>query len=199
MILTQQKQTIVYSDGASQESIAMTLEGEVWKDIPSYEGYYQVSNLGRVKSLDRIIIRSNNVVYSSKGKLIALCRGKKKYLIVRLCKMGVDKTAQVHQLVAFVFLGHAPCRQKLVVNHRDFNTVNNNVNNLEIITTRENTNQRHCKSTSQYTGVCWDKNRKKWRAAIKINGKTKNLGLFNVEEDAAEAYKKQLKQVKECY
>jgi hypothetical protein len=103
------------------------------------------------------------------------------------------KTRTVHQLVAGAFLNHKPSRYELVINHKDFNRSNNNVDNLEIVTTRENANQKHLKSSSQYTGVSWDKNRNKWSSQIVINKKLKFLGRFINELDASKAYQKALK------
>lgn len=83
-----------------------------------------------------------------------------KYLGVSLSRDGKAKTITVHKLVAYAFLNHKSCGYKLVVNHIDTNPKNNNVTNLEIVTTRENSNQKHIKSSSKYVGVSWQKNRK---------------------------------------
>ena len=73
---------------------------------------------------------------------------------------------------------------------------NNNKNNLEIVTTRVNSNQKHLKSSSEYTGVIWYKPRNKWKASIRISGKIKYLGLFELEIEASNAYQKALKELK---
>lgn len=165
---------------------------EVWKDIPQYEGLYQVSNLGNVRSLDRVCRRGRKL----KGKVLkdALCgRG---YFVVELNKNGKAKTITVHKLVAYSFLNHKPCGHKLVVNHIDINRENNNLYNLEIITQRENTNKKHIKSSSKYTGVYWNKKAKKWRSNILINGRRKHLGYFTDEKEAAQAYQNELNKIK---
>jgi hypothetical protein len=90
------------------------------------------------------------------------------------------------------FLGHKPCGYKLVVNHIDFNKLNNNLVNLEIITNRENCNKKHLKSSSKYVGVAWCKASKKWRAMIDINNKSNYLGLYNTELEASNAYQNKL-------
>lgn len=158
---------------------------EIWKDVIGYEGIYQVSNLGRVKSLGNDKNR--------KEKILKQRLGTKNYFMVGISKNCKQITKDVHQLVAESFLNHKPCGLKLVVNHIDFNTKNNNLNNLEIITHRENTNRKHIKSTSKYVGVCWDKVCNKWRSAITIRGKKIYLGLFENEFDAHLAYQNALK------
>ena len=155
---------------------------EIYRDVVGYEGIYKVSNLGNVKSL----IGNNE-------KILKLCRNGGGYSTVNLHINSIMKTRTVHQLVAGAFLNHKPSRYELVINHKDFNRSNNNVNNLEIVTTRENSNQKHLKSSSQYTGVSWDKNRNKWSSQIVINKKLKFLGRFINELEASEAYQKALK------
>ena len=164
---------------------------EIWKDIPDYEGYYQVSNFGNVKSLSRTIFKMGKFPFISKEKILKP-RVNKGYKVFNLCKNGHEKTRKVHQLVAMAFLNHVPCGYKLVVNHKDFNKLNNNISNLEIVTMRENTNQKHIKSSSEFTGVYWHKATQKWMARIRVNGKRKYLGLFSNEKDASLAYENSL-------
>lgn len=154
---------------------------EIYKDVIGYEGIYKVSNFGNVKSL----IGNNE-------KILKLCRNGGGYSTVNLHINSIMKTRSVHQLVAEAFLNHKPSKYELVINHIDFNRANNNIENLEIVTTRENANQKHLKSSSQYTGVSWDKNRNKWSSQIVINKKLKFLGRFINELDASEAYQKAL-------
>ena len=111
------------------------------------------------------------------------------YFICELCKHSKAKTFKVHQLVAIAFLNHTPCGFGLVINHINHNPQNNRVDNLEIVTQRENTNQKHLKSTSKYIGVFYDKSRiDKWGAAIYINPTQINLGRFRTEIQAAIIY-----------
>ena len=167
------------------------MEEEIWKDIPNYEGFYQVSSFGNVKSLKREINRGNNIL-PVQERLLRPANNVHGYYMVNLCKNGIQKTHKIHQLVAVTFLDHDINGMKSVVNHKDFNKLNNHVSNLEIVTQRENTSQKHLKSTSQYTGVCWDKHAKKWLSSIKIKGKSKHIGLFTSELEASRAYKKEL-------
>lgn len=115
---------------------------EIWKDIIGYETLYQVSNIGRVRSLDRVIIKSNGVAQFFKGKIIKPIENTDGYFQVKLCKNGSSHTIRVHQIVAQHFLDKPMCKNNNVyeVNHKDFNRKNNNVNNLEWVTHTENIN-----------------------------------------------------------
>lgn len=166
---------------------------EVFKDVTNYKGLYQISNLGNVKSLGNNKIR--------KEKILKNCLSKKGYLVVNLSKNGVFNTKKIHQLVAESFLNHTPCGMKLVVNHIDFNKTNNKLENLEVITQRENSNQKHIKSTSKYVGVSWAKSINKWVSHISINGVSNHLGIFDTEIEASNSYriaKTNLKNTKPC-
>lgn len=153
---------------------------EIFKKIEGYEDY-QVSNLGNIKSFN-----------FGKEKILKPQLHIKGYYQILFYKNKKAKMFKIHQLVAIAFLNHKPSGMDLVVNHKDFNKLNNNVENLEIVTQRENTNLKHLKSSSKYTGVSWFKRDNKWQASIHINGKSKHLGLFTSELDASEAYQKEL-------
>ena len=157
---------------------------EEFRNIQNFEDY-KVSNLGNVKSL------KNN-----KEKLLSPSKNTNGYLSIVLSKNGKLKTFKVHQLVAMCFLNHNPCGAKIVVNHKDFNKINNKVDNLELVTTRENSNKKHLNSTSRYTGVYWHKRDNAWRACIVINKKNVFLGNFKVEIEASNAYQKAFNNIK---
>lgn len=156
---------------------------EIWKTIVGYKDY-EVSNLGRVKSLKH-----------RKEKILKPAPNSVGYLSVVLCEELKQKTFQVHQLVAVAFLNHIFCGYKLVVNHKDFNKLNNNISNLEIVTARENSNLKHKKSSSKYVGVSWWSNQKSWVSQIIINKKRVFLGYFINEYDAHLAYENKLKDI----
>lgn len=105
---------------------------EIWKDIPEYEGLYQVSNLGRVKSLRF----RNNVCDKEKEHIMALNKKDNEYLYVSLSKNGIRKNKYVHRLVATCFIQNTNDYE--VVNHKDENKTNNNVNNLEWCSQKQN-------------------------------------------------------------
>lgn len=156
---------------------------EVWKSIKGYEGLYEVSNLGNVQSLNY-----NKTKQTKKLKPL-FC---KEYH--RVCLYNdIGKTHKsIHVIVAETFLNHTSCGMQLVVNHINFNKIDNRVENLEIVTNRENTNKKHLKSSSQYIGVSLHKSSKKWQSNIFFKGKLKYLGLFDNEIDAHNEYQKAL-------
>lgn len=104
-------------------------EKEVWKDVVGYEGYYQVSNLGRVKRLSRHITDKNGVTRYWKGKVITQTPNPDGYLMCILSKDGKSNLYGVHRLVAKAFIPNP--KQLPVVNHKDENKTNNNNHNLE--------------------------------------------------------------------
>lgn len=115
---------------------------EIWKDVVGYEGYYQVSNLGRVKSLDRVVNSSikNNDEVTKKGKLLNIyldSKEKMTYYYVKLSKENMVKRKYIHRLVAEAFIPNP--NNYPVVNHIDGNKQNNNVTNLEWCTSMYNT------------------------------------------------------------
>lgn len=161
---------------------------EIWRDIPNYEGLYQVSDLGRVKSLN---YRNTGIEGIMKPKVSS-----SNYYDVNLYKYGKSKTHQVHQLVAIAFLGHTPCGLKLVVDHINDNQLDNRVENLQIVTQRFNANKTQGRYSSQYKGVTWDKTNNKWKSRIEINRNPIFLGYFIDEYQAHLVYQKALLEYK---
>lgn len=169
----------------------MQNQEEIWKDVPNYEGLYQVSNYGMVKSLERKASHKNGNFHTVKEKILkqTMCKG---YLKVTLCKNNKLKNFPIHKLLAVTFLNHVPCGHKLVVDHIDNNQLNNNLDNLQIITSRENLSKDKKNFTSKFIGVSWCKTNKKFVSAITIEGIRKSLGHFDCEILASEAYQKTL-------
>ena len=164
---------------------------EIWRDVEGYEGLYQVSNFGNVKSLARVV-KWKNTKRTIKEKLLKLGFDFRGYLVVGLCKEGKLKTKRIHVLVAIAFLNHTPDgTQKIVVDHIDNNKLNNNLENLQLTSNRHNCSKDK-KGTSKYTGVSWHKASKKWASQIRINGKVKHIGYFSNEIDASKAYQSKL-------
>ena len=111
---------------------------EIWRDIPGYEGIYQVSNLGRIKSLPRIIICSNGYKKNYGSKILKFSSDKNGYSKVALCKFCKQRSFLVHRLVAELFVPNPNNYSE--VNHKDENKSNNCSNNLEWCTRKYNVN-----------------------------------------------------------
>ena len=157
---------------------------EIWKEIKDYEGLYQVSNLGRVKSL---VYKKERILKSS---------NRKGYPQVYLCENYIKKTFRVHQLVAMEFLGYKPNGYNgLFVDHINNIRIDNRVENLQLVTNRKNCSKDR-NGSSKYTGVSWSKKMNKWKVQIHFNAKTKHLGYFNNELEASNVYQNKLKTLK---
>jgi hypothetical protein len=168
------------------------MQKEVWKDVPGYEGLYQVSDLGRVKSLSRIIFRRN---YFIKSKDIIMKGTKKKYHLVTLIKGSEKISRTIHQLVAMAFLNHKPCGHNAVIDHINNNKLDNRLENLQIITQRDNVNKDLIHRSSKHTGVSYHKRDNIWQSRIFFNKKSIHLGNFKTELEASEAYQNKLKEI----
>jgi hypothetical protein len=171
----------------SEKELEQYLRGEeIWRDVPEYEGLYQASSFGNIKSFHR-----------RKGSDINLRFGNSKsgYHLIVLCKNKVKKDFSVHVVVAMAFLSHTCNGYNLVVNHKNHNPIDNHIDNLEIITQRENANLKHIPHSSKYTGVSWAKNCNRWKAEIRTGRKSKYLGVFKNEDDAAKAYQDELERI----
>jgi len=169
---------------------------EIYKNIKGYEDSYQISNLGNVKSLRRLVVNSNNVSYVLKEKILkeGSDGGGYKYVILR--KNNKSYNVKIHKLVALSFLNHTPSGQRVVIDHIDNNKANNRLNNLQIISQRENSSKDKKNGTSKYVGVSWKTREKKWRASIRDKGKRYDLGLFKTEYEAHLRYQEKLLEIK---
>lgn len=111
---------------------------EIWKDILDWEGYYKISNKGRLKSLDRIVNYSDGRVRLFKGKIISSSRlDTKGYVNLTLCKGILKKQCRVHVLVGNTFIPN-PLNKKFL-NHKNGKRTDNRIKNLEWCTKAENT------------------------------------------------------------
>ena len=166
---------------------------EVWKDIKGYEGYYQVSNHGKVKSLQRVLDRSDNKKLPLQERPLKFGNSRG-YPTVRLSKAGDNKTILLHHLIWDAFGNKPRNGRALQVDHIDENKLNNRIDNLQILTNRENCTKYHKsnKKSGLPTGVVYHRATKKYVAQIRIGDRYKYLGLFDDISSADKAYKKQL-------
>lgn len=125
---------------------------EIWKDIAGYEGYYQVSNLGRIKSLERDVYKNNGDFHRRKKEKIKIPKTTSDgYNAVTLSVNCNNKTFSVHSLVANAFLQKPKSDEILEINHKDTNRKNNHFTNLEWVTHKENI--AHSVSLGNYNEV----------------------------------------------
>ena len=154
---------------------------EIFKEIPGFDGKYEVSNYGNVKNVKR-------------NRMLSPSMGIGGYLRVDLTT-GKDthKNFRVHTLVAMAFLEHTQQGLAMTVDHIDFDKINNHVDNLQLISLRDNsirTALNNKSKTSKYLGVHYCLQKKKFVARIIKDGKKHYLGSFKKEQDAAKAYQK---------
>lgn len=161
---------------------------ELWGDIAGFEGFYQVSNQGRIKSLTRRIVRSDGIEIVIKERIRAHTLNANGYPRLNLCREGVNYGLEIHRLVAIAFVSNPNNLRH--VNHKDKNPQNNNDWNLEWVTNRENATHKFIGTgkTSKYPGVSYSEGRKKWVAQCQLNGIAHNLGRYISEEQAKVAY-----------
>lgn len=123
----------------------MLLTMLLWRDIPGYEGLYQVSALGRVRSLDHVTFkkstRGTTFDFRTKGRLLRQYHHqttyhKSGYWYVTLCKNGVRKNFFVHQLVLLTFVG--PCPVGMLCCHENDNGKDNRLSNVRWDTQKNN-------------------------------------------------------------
>lgn len=159
---------------------------EIWKDVPGYEGKYQVSNLGNV----------NSYVVSPIGRILKPSINGSGYKQVLLQINKRIKSISIHSLVAMAFLDHVPCGNYVHVDHIDGDRLNNRLDNLRVVTNRQNT-AKCLKRKSKYIGVTYSKKHNKWIARLRNNDIRKYLGTFNCETRAHIKYQLALQEIGE--
>jgi len=173
---------------------------EEWKPIQGYEGIYEISNYGVVKSIKRYLpymrgsVKVNNKVSE---KILFGNLSQKGYPVVKLSKRGFGKTFFVHLLVWDTFGNGNRDGIKIQVDHIDGNKKNPLITNLRLATNRQNTTYYHLSNRKNGlpigVHVCDEKRINKYTSQIRINGIIKRLGVFPTVELASEAYQQALK------
>ena len=152
---------------------------ECWKKIEDYENY-SVSSFGRVRNDMTKLILKPGTDYAG-------------YYIVNLYQNRKAKTFKIHRLVAIYFIPN-PMNKKCV-DHIDHDRKNNRINNLRFATVQENNRNASKKksNTSNYIGVCYCKQNKKYIAQYHLNGKLKYIGYYQTALEASKAYQAKIK------
>lgn len=150
---------------------------EIWKPIKGYEGYYEVSDLGRIRSLDRLVkgVRyAKDYQFVLKGKLKTMSLNHKGYYRVSLTdKNGIEKSHFVHRIVAETFIGDI---YKKEIDHINTIRTDNRAENLKIVTSKENSNNP----------ITREKKRKSHLKPVKCTLKDGTVLVFNSINEASE-------------
>lgn len=157
---------------------------EEWRAVVGYEGYYEVSDLGRVRSVTRVS-RNGNGSCTKRGTLMRQSVNSAGYSVVQLSRDGVRVSKTVSSLIGAAFLGAAE-----EVDHRNRQRSDNRLENLRPATARQNaanTGPRR-RNKSGFKGVSPFKTRNCWRAVIFVDGKQRHLGYFDDPVVAARCY-----------
>jgi len=169
---------------------------EIYKDIKGFEGRYQVSNLGNVKSLERKIwSHLNGGCYCTfKEIILKPSINNKGYETLKLSKNNNYKCFTTHRLVAMSFLNFIPDGYMLHIDHIDGDILNNRCDNLQVLTASHHRYKTMADKpkkikpkavfSSKYKGVSWYERSKKWLARLDINGKRYHIGYFETEIEA---------------
>lgn len=150
-----------------------------WIKIKGFESY-GVNKKGQIKNL-------------IKGNILKPVTGSGGYHQVSFNENGKRINKKIHIIMAETFLNHTPCGFKVVVDHVNNVKTDNRLLNLQLTTNRHNSSKDIKNKTSRFTGVTWDKTRKKWETRYKIGKKQFYIGRFDSEIEAAEAYAEKIK------
>jgi len=166
---------------------------EIWRDIKNFTGYYQVSDIGKVRSLDRIVKNRKYGLMKVKSQIIKQSIDSGGYLMVSLCKNGTHYTRKIHILVWDAFGDKPRNGRKLQIDHVNGIKTDNHISNLQLLTPRQNTTKSK-KSKTGLTGAYQDRNG--FISLIQINGKQNYLGRFATKQEAHQAYQNKLEELK---
>ena len=148
---------------------------EIWKAVKGYEGLYEVSNIGTVRSVDRMVKHSKGGFRLYKGSILTPTLNADGYETVHLSKFNVSGTKRVNRLVAEAFI---PNPNNLpTVNHKDENKLNNSVENLEWMSVSDNVKYSVCKPINQMN--INGEFIRTWKSASEVN-KELNFNTSNI-------------------
>lgn len=159
------------------------MDDNEWKWIEGYEGMYRIYKDGRVESVKRKYV-PNNIFMKPHINI------KTGYKQVVLSKDGEKENFLVHRLIAIAFIPNPNPDKFDFVDHESLDRSDNSIKNLRWISPSGNSRNIKSTGTSKYLGVSFHKQKSKWVARIRIDGKNKHLGYFEDEEEAGKAYMK---------
>lgn len=173
---------------------------ELWKPVKGYEGYYEVSNHGRICGLERYVGRINNSGLTCKRRALKPRQDQNGYLLVSLCRANKGVTKRIHILVWDAFGDKPRDGMRLQIDHIDENKLNNTISNLQLLSNRENKSKSANLKKKNHLpiGVFFDSKKQKYVAAIKINYKKHHLGTYNTPEEASRIYQDKLEEYTKC-
>jgi hypothetical protein len=166
----------------------------IWKDIPGYEGLYQVSSDGKVKGLERYVAHWRGGLRKYEEKELSQSIEKVGYRCVVLCKEGKMRTHRVHSLIAMAFFNHQPCGYNILVDHINNNKLDNRLKNIQLVDCRTNSSKDRKVGLSGFRGVSKTKTGR-YKSKIIDKKVTYNLGTFDTAEEAHNAYVNKLSEL----
>lgn len=161
----------------------MKEEVEEWRDAVGFEGLYQVSCRGWVKSLSRSTYNGAGFFFTKERIIKPFAING--YLYFKGCKEGKKNNESIHRLVALTFF-EIPEKERIHVNHKDLNRGNNCIENLEWVSQQEN--HTHQQKHRSKKGLVYCKDKKKFRVDLRCPGTTVFLWYFETKEGAQDCY-----------
>lgn len=161
---------------------------EKWRDCVGFEGFYQVSNLGNIRSCDRVVFnKGSGASYRRKGQVLKPRKDAYGYLITDFWVKGEQTTVKIHRLVLDAFIG--PEKDKCC-DHINGVRDDNRLGNLRWATVKENNNNRTvCIAESGHSGVRQDPRDGKWQSYGSVGGRFKHIAYCETKEEAIAARK----------
>lgn len=147
---------------------------EIWKPAYGWESYYEVSNMGRIRRIERVIIKSNGRKNTYRAKELTPSKDSKGYFYIKVRDVGKNRNERrnirIHRLICATFLGPSD----LLVDHKNFDRTDNRLSNLQYVTDRENSDRYH--GIREMKHIYYDKKKNRWQSYIMINGKSVYVG-----------------------
>lgn len=163
------------------------MDDNEWKWIDEYENMYRIYIDGRVESVKRYRVPNNRFLKTHINKY--------GYKQVQLRKDNETKNFVIHRLIAIAFIPNPNSEKFNCVDHENKDKLDNSIKNLRWISKSGNNRNKKSIGKSKYLGVHFHKQRGKWVAQIKIDGKQKHIGIFEDEDEAGKVYMKKYNEV----